>query len=167
VTRFRNWLYEEAAWPQCLTLIAIVITLNYANAFGFSYFWASQGVKLPHHDAGITIDCWFPFILFFGAFCEEFVFRFPLCALVEEGAPLSIILLHAFFASIIFGALHGSVYNITIQGVAGFLYCLLLLKCGGLQHNPIKALVCVVTAHFLFNGILVSFLFFVDGKTTF
>ncbi|OGZ97663.1 MAG: hypothetical protein A2676_03635 [Candidatus Sungbacteria bacterium RIFCSPHIGHO2_01_FULL_51_22] len=56
--------------------------------------------------------------------------------------------------SAIFGAAHGNIINIFIQGVSGFMSLLLFLKCGGWQGRYVKALLTTGITHTLFNGVL-------------
>lgn len=110
--------------------------------------------NIPPIKAGLTILKWnFPFLLFLFAATEELLFRFfPLYSSVEAYGISKKVLLYAIGASIIFGLLHGSFFNIFIQGVSGFLYCLLFLKCGGFQKKYIRAFFVTTTSHFFFNG---------------
>ncbi len=73
---------------------------------------------------------------------EEATFRLgPIFCAKKLELSTPKILMVALISSVAFGYLHGNVYNIFFQGTAGFLYSLLLLKCGGLQEHYGKALV--------------------------
>lgn len=108
----------------------------------------------------------FPFVLYTAAFLEEFLFRLPLTFLMEMKLSLDKVIGAAIVSSIVFGLCHGGFGNIFIQGVCGFLYSILFLKCGGYNGKYLKALVVTSSTHFLYNGILVIFTV-VGGGTTF
>lgn len=89
------------------------------------------------------------------AFIEELLFRFPLLALTDERWSTTKILICASVSSASFGFFHGGVYHIFLQGVSGFIFCILFLKCGGFRgiqwKGAVKALTATTTVHFLYN----------------
>ncbi len=98
----------------------------------------------------------FPIIFLGSVITEEILFRLPLAIFLEKKWSIPGVLAAAFVLSVIFGILHGSVYHIFIQGIAGFIYSILFLKCGGLQRKYFKAINTTITAHLSWNTILVG-----------
>lgn len=64
------------------------------------------------------------------------------------------ILIIAMISSIWFGIMHGNIFNIFIQGIGGFILCIMFLKCGGFQKKYTKAFLTTSTTHILLNIIL-------------
>jgi hypothetical protein len=56
--------------------------------------------------------------------------------------------------SVRFGYIHGTYWNILIQGVAGFLYCIIFLKAGGNQFKFFQALFVTGLVHYSYNILL-------------
>lgn len=87
---------------------------------------------------------------------EEILYRFPLVVPIllrwSPGGTLGI----AIILSILFGLAHGNAYHILIQGVGGFFYAILFLKCGGAQRHFPKALSVTVATHILYDGTLIG-----------
>ncbi|GEM_PF-5838991 len=57
--------------------------------------------------------------------------------------------------SVIFGILHGGIIFIAIQGMLGFIFCLIFLKTGGLRGALVKPLLCSTATHAVYNVIFV------------
>ena len=90
----------------------------------------------------------------------------PLAFLSGVGLSTAKVLVFAIIFSVIFGFLHGGIPNIFIQGVGGFMYSVLFLKCGGLQGNYTKAIATSTAVHFLFNMTLLA-IAIISGGTSF
>lgn len=59
-------------------------------------------------------------------------------------------------ASIVFGYLHGNEYNILMQGVAGGIFSMVFLRCGGVSNKLIRATFWSSLTHMAFNSILIG-----------
>lgn len=94
-------------------------------------------------------------LLFFIVFIEELIFRFPLAIVVIFLGQSAWVILAAAIISAVFGWLHGRrVVNLLAQGIPGFWWCLLFLKCSGFCQgfvNVVLAFVVVVSIHFFTN----------------
>lgn len=95
------------------------------------------------------------FVVIIGPVTEEYIFRYPLYWLYEKTYSFKITIFVAVLLSIGFGLLHGSSWHIFVQGIAGFLYCLLFLKAGGMHDEPDIGIKVTIFAHASFNAICV------------
>ncbi len=154
-----KWLRSEPHGKSlCYFIIACVIVIL---AYDFLYsvitimLNATQSEPENIHKKGIQIfTFYFPFLIFLFALIEEMTFRMPLAILVHKNKPVKTILTFAVFFSVIFGFLHGGIEHIFMQGVAGMVFSIAFLKCGGLQKKHVKALLTSTTIHYLCNAIL-------------
>lgn len=105
---------------------------------------------------GLDISLKLSKILVREATIEEFWFRLlPLSLAVVVWGKSFWVYAAATVSSVIFGYIHGGVINIFLtQGVIGFSWCVLFLKCGGFQKKFLTAYLCAIMAHFLFNQTL-------------
>lgn len=101
----------------------------------------------------------------FVEFVEECEYRFiPLVlALIIFGRSW-MVLVTAFLSSIIFGYVHGGYDLIFRAGFCGLMYCLVFLKCGGINERVGKGLLCSFLAHFSANVISFALLILMEGK---
>jgi len=58
--------------------------------------------------------------------------------------------------SILFGFVHGSVWNILIQGVGGMILCIVYLMCGGYQGKILKPFFMTSAIHCVYDTIIVT-----------
>jgi membrane protease YdiL (CAAX protease family) len=86
-------------------------------------------------------------ILPIAALGEELVFRLPLALFIHHDARPVTILIAALVLSVLFGGAHGGWWQIPVQGVGGFIFCLAFLKCGGLKKKYGKALFSGTAIH--------------------
>lgn len=98
----------------------------------------------------------FLFWLLYVAILEEAMYHLlPLVFTMELlGGSKRAMIAVVVISSAIFGWVHGGFTHIFIQGVSGFILCLVFLKCGGLQRKYVKALTASAAVHFLFNGFI-------------
>lgn len=96
-------------------------------------------------------------ILFISALVEELMFRFPL-VILNNNRNIQFIAIVLF--SILFGLVHGDIYNIFIQGSSGIILSIVFLKCGGSDpfnnKNVLIGLLCSTTVHATFNIITIT-----------
>lgn len=163
-----EWIEKEAKGREMLKLIFIFLVLNFAyNVIAF-YSLSKMGVTFPMDTKKpkFGMFTWYlPVLIAFAAFVEECAFRAPLAIVALDERKTSMVLLMAVFLSVVFGYVHGGASFILIQGVSGFLYSILFLKCGGLKTKILKPLTASTTLHFLFNSTLALILFFHGAKT--
>jgi membrane protease YdiL (CAAX protease family) len=153
-----GWLNKEIHGRQLCICVAGCLVLEIAYAFGVFVVAYLLKIEIPPVGGETTqiFTFSFPIILFGAAFIEEVIFRLPLAIIIEMRGSIVGVLAIALLLSAIFGFLHGGIHHIFIQGVVGFISCILFLKCGGLQRNYFKALAATTVTHFLFNAILVG-----------
>ena len=149
-----NWLGNEATGWNIIPLAGFFLVANLCYAFFISYVVLKRyfdiDKKIPSNQEAdakkITV---FGYII--AAFIEELIFRFCFLFIpIHIWGNSTKVLIAATISSFVFGILHGS-FGLIIQSVSGFSWCLLFLKCGGLQHNFLKALTVVTIVHFLYN----------------
>ncbi|NQU83941.1 MAG: CPBP family intramembrane metalloprotease [Parcubacteria group bacterium] len=157
-----NWLSKEAKGIEVIKLMACCLILDVVLTIVAMVSVLLYDVDFFSIRDVFSISPYLPFTLMFWAFIEEVLFRFvPLAlAVVIFGKSRKVIAI-ALMSSIIFGFLHGGLVYIFIQGVDGFLWCLLFLKCGGFQWKNFKPLLICTTVHASLNGtiVLASLLF--------
>ena len=152
-----DWLREEARDIYLLRLIALFLILDFLWCIAIGSI-----IKNKLHPILPSRFLQFPMPLIIlsisiDAFIEEVLFRLiPLYTAVKIFSKKSYLILGvAIISSVIFGVLHGSPWNILIQGEGGLLYSLLYLKSGGLQGNHNKAISASTFLHASFNIIAI------------
>lgn len=155
INRFIEWLKIEAKGAEVWRLIFVsVIAYGFTSNIAISIL-RIIGVQLANRPLNPQIIGWsLPFVIFFYAFREELMFRFPIYFVASMVGVNRFVLVYAFILSIGFGVAHGSWVNIFIQGFAGIYWSILYIKCGGGQGRVFKPLLASSFAHFAFNGIL-------------
>lgn len=150
--RLLDWLQVEARGANAFAVIGIVMLLDlFWNTVVLSALLFVADIHPVHHRVGLTINVWLPVILLGLATMEEVMFRFPLALFVEGDWRMGDILIVAVLLSALFGILHGGLINIFLQGVGGFLWSLVFLKCGGAEKNYAKGVLASTLCHFFFN----------------
>lgn len=154
VNLFLDWLTASVPISQLWLYItgAVILTFGWDYVARAVVYVTSRRVFADDRVSKIT-----PLYLlglFFWALAEEAFWRFPLVILVVIGVKILPILIVAAAISLLFGAAHSKLINILLQGGDGFLWCLLFLKCGGLQGNYFQALLVTTIVHFVCNFII-------------
>ena len=111
-----------------------------ALAEEITFRWAP--IFIPRFFIEKIASRWFP----------EFIYQFLTDKLIQ------IILVSALLASIIFGWVHGGFIFIFIQGIIGFIWSLLFIKCGGYRggfSGYRKALLTTFVSHFTYNAVII------------
>ncbi len=151
-----GWVREEARGKDVFLVVVAAVALG--------WFWTFGALVLIHlFDAGalivqgnmLTPNIYSPAILLGSAFFEELLFRLPLAIFVRMGWSLEKVFVVAVVLSLLFGFLHGGISHIFLQGVSGFIFSVVFLKCGGWQRNYAKALIASTVTHFMFNAVLI------------
>jgi membrane protease YdiL (CAAX protease family) len=145
---FRLWLFF---------IMIIAFTLFYAFLMG--NILESAGIHLKERGDILSFLQEMPVIFMcivipIGILIEEFFFRLPLVFLTKA-AP-KIVLIGTICLSIAFAYIHGGWQQIPVQGFGGLIFCLVFLKCGGLQENPWKAFFSSYFVHIAFDWILLG-----------
>jgi membrane protease YdiL (CAAX protease family) len=152
-----RWLKKEVTGKKFFLCVAAFLGVRLLYALGCCAVANLLGINIPPVSRGkvpiLTLS--FPFFLLTAVFLEESLFRLPLAILIQRGWRIGKILVSALILSILFGLYHGSIHHIFVQGIGGFIYSILFLKCGGLQKNYQKALCTTTITHFLFNTIII------------
>ncbi len=161
-----RWLESEAHGKKALMWILICVVAGYTYSLLTVTLMRKFDMPLSRsHDEGIPIVSVFSFFpLVCGCTIEEVLYRLPLALLLLlrlhilrfDQRPINtwpFIFLAVAILSVGFGYAHGGVDHIFVQGVTGFCFSLLFIKCGGNNGRFVKALACTIIAHFLFNEI--------------
>ncbi len=155
VNLFLNWLTASVPISQLWLYIVGAVILTFA--WDYTVIAAARVLcpRFEFYDARVSKTTPFYLIgLFFWVLAEEMVYRFPLAILIVfELSALPVLIVAAVF-SLIFGVVHRKPPNIFMQGGDGFIWCLLFLKCGGLQGNYLQALIVTVAVHIICNFII-------------
>jgi hypothetical protein len=96
-----------------------------------------------------------PDLLLWGAALEEALFRLPLAIFLLAVGVGRVTIGAAALLSFAFGELHGP-WHALVQGPAGFLLCIVFIKCGGARKGRgfIKGYGSAVAVHTGFNTVL-------------
>jgi len=153
--KFWHWLEIKVSGEDSISFVGVCLVIGFLLTICASWIMATLGIAPEPSRGKIPILVWwFPLFLFVAALVEELLFRFPLVFYIENWGNSWQLFTAIILFSIIFGAVHGSVKNIFLQGVFGFIYSLIFLKCGGLQGRYVKALCMSTLAHVTTNGII-------------
>ncbi len=166
-----RWLHEEASDTTAACMIggaALLILISNSIAIMIMNHCGVTPSHLPAADGTNPLTTWyFPFLLMEYALMEEIIFRLPLAILItSESVGTKGIMLLAGILSFMFGVAHGGLSHLPIQGISGFVFCLVFLKCGGLQKQFAKATAASAMTHFLFN-LTVTIILIGSGATRF
>lgn len=148
-----DWISREARGKDVFLYVVGLLILSLIYILGAPQISRIIRFDLLVHGAGAarSFTSSFLVLLFFTMVGEEAVFRLPLIFLVQKRQSLQRVLLAGAVLSVVFGTLHGGFHHIFIQGVLGFAYCILFLKCGGFQGNYLKAFIVVAITHFVYD----------------
>lgn len=167
--KLQAWLNQEPFGKKLVLYIIICVFAKLLVVSLIIEFGKLLGINLCSETEPKTISIltfYFPFIVFGLALGEEMFFRFPLAILIDRKLPLPLVLLAALALSVIFGAGHGGLKHIFVQGVGGLFYSILFLKSGAFTGHQMKALGVSTTAHFTSNMILAG-AYLLQGRTMF
>ena len=149
-----------------LVFVVNIIVICIAEIINFNISSAPTEVSITETENSIKIlSLYFPCFLYFSAAIEEIIFRcIPLMLAVEILGTSKKVFLVAIFSLIIFGTSHGGYDHIFLQGISGFICCIVFLKCGGFNENYLKGFLSSTTSHFLFNMILMLITVIAEGN---
>lgn len=119
-------------------------------------------------DVGVEIASWlFVATILYISFEEELMFRIiPLLValkFIKQSAGLVGV---ALLTAVVFGYVHGGVYNILLQGIGGFLYAVIFIKYSQNGTRILEASLLVIVLHTFFNG-LIGIVLLLSGETMF
>lgn len=169
-----EWLAIKAAGFEILYFVGgtVILYISYAiflHAFAKNFIRKTLAIFLKNESvhsrrivfAVISVN------VFLMPLVEELFFRVLLIGLAVWLFGISPwVVIVAASASILFGYMHGSVRHIACQGINGFLYSMLFLKCGGFQGEIVVPFFATTAAHILNNGVVYIFTFLVSYKKT-
>lgn len=181
MNRLERWLEKEAIGIEVVKPIifcAVAYFLYTLSIFFILVLIFGMPERSPRENYSedivrLPILVWdFPLVLLYLAAIEEFLFRVILLYLVMLVSRMVLgkrdfgyVLFAIVWSSIYFGYIHGGIIHIFIQGVAGVLFCLVFLKCGGYQGKIAKAFYCSTLCHALVNLLIAYWgLFFWGDK---
>lgn len=150
-----RWLGIEVPGGEFISFVGVCLLGGFFLNFFALWVMSAFGVapEPPRNKIPILV-WWFPLFLFVAALIEEVIFRLPLALIVKKWGNSWQLFIAIVLFSMAFGMAHGSVKNIPLQGTFGLIYCLIFLKCGGLQRRYGKALCASTLAHVTMNGII-------------
>ena len=158
-----SFLRREIPKAQVPKAIGLVFLIKYSWLIIFSFImWVVSFFSdaAPEHNSIFKLlknDSTPLLSIVLLALIEEVKYRLPLSIFVKLKFPIWAIIIVAIILSVIFGLGHGNALNILTHGWAGLLYCVLYLKCGGMQGKPGKAIFVTTLAHSL-NNILAYYI---------
>ena len=156
--RLESWLNEEPYELEVPALIAkgLIVSFLYMILITSVYHFLKIDVRIWGHNSGTPINSELPFLMLWVAFIEEIIFRVPLVIPMMFKAGTGTVVFCAVALSSIFGILHGSLMNIPIQGVLGFIFSLMFIKCCKERGNLGKALLTSTAIHYSYNMTLIA-----------
>ena len=161
----RAWIAREARGAEVLLLMLIFLMLNIIYVGCMSALLEILIRGFSGYRDRMPIDKVLPFSLILLAFREELLFRAPLALLfLFRGVTMGKVLMAAMALSILFGFFHGGFIYILFQGVIGFSWCVLFLKCGGAHGRPLKAVFVTTLTHAGYNGALALITYMAGGR---
>ncbi len=171
-TALKSWLSEEPrGLAQFLRLILSATTGTIAWSLVVSILTVLVGKIFANH---LSISDYTSFFWYWykAAFIEESVFRWlPLAPLliIFRKRTLFLLIIVSVFSSILFGTAHysyfvydypglpGIVLSLINQGVGGFVWCLVFIKCArNTDYLFVRPLITTTSSHFLFNMIVLA-----------
>ncbi|OGZ06680.1 MAG: hypothetical protein A3D65_02040 [Candidatus Lloydbacteria bacterium RIFCSPHIGHO2_02_FULL_50_13] len=152
------WLRVEPTGFKLWWFFAKILVLMFAVEFLFGALLNIFGVPLRDETTLLIYLEESPIVFLFLvlpslALLEEVFFRLPLAIFIAARGHPMVIFVVAIMLSAIFGYAHGGWWQIPLQGVSGFMLCIIFLKCGGLQNKYGKALLSSSCIHLISNWI--------------
>jgi membrane protease YdiL (CAAX protease family) len=156
----QSWIRTEAKGAQAIIfVIGLCMAFKIAYAIVVILVFALMGgppvaARVPLNIPIISWDLILAIVP--TVLLEEVFFRLPLVPIVWLTRSVKNTLVCAVLLSGGFGYLHGSVPNIFTQGVGGFVYCVLFLKCGGMDMRILKPLTITFVTHLGYDAMLLG-----------
>lgn len=154
-----KWLrVEPTGWTLSVffatTIIALLVFAKILEIIYVSLGVPFEDAELMRliRDHTLLLFCLLPVF----AAIEELIYRLPLCIFIERNASNSTIIIVSVALSFLFGHAHGGWIGVPAQGVMGLVFCVVFLKCGGLQKKYLKAFTSATLVHFTYNFIVFS-----------
>ena len=154
---FEDWLEKE--WTGKKVVLYIL-------AMDVAYFLVGTAIIMAFEKFGIgvsslpsdavemakTLTYNLPANMIGEVVLEELLFRaVPLFLAVWLGARRTGLLVVILISSAIFGAIHGNLPHVFIQGFFGVIASVGYLKFGGMDGKILKPFTCVTVSHFLYD----------------
>jgi len=164
---FFDWLQKEPTGTAFWKFLALIVLLNYGFASWVEIVLTVGGVQFPDSEVLENLVRNHT-VIFFGLLpflvaIEEAIFRLPLVVFLKRNASPRTLCVVVAILSILFGLGHGGWIGVPIQGVMGISFCVVFLKCGGLQKKYWKAFLSSTGVHFVHNFIVLGiFLLFLS-----
>lgn len=160
MSRFFDWLGQEPTGKAYWKFLAFVVLLNYGFVSWVEIVLNIVGVQLPNSKAleALTQNhtvLFFSLLPLFAAI-EEAIFRLPLRIFLKRNLSPRRLCVVVIILSVLFGLGHGGWSGVPIQGVMGVVFCVVYLRCGGLQKKYWKAFLSSTGVHTLHNCIVIG-----------
>lgn len=150
------WLKTEISdtqVPVAAILLAILVAIY---MIPMNLLLLTNGIITAAHSSDLPLIKnnlpYFLSLLVLGAAWEEMVFRVPLVLVVRN--PTLLTITFVLLSVVAFGWVHGSFWRVLSQGVAGGIFGLFFLKCGGMNDRWCKAWASSTLLHLTSNLIL-------------
>lgn len=152
-----QWLTHESKGWRLVGLSALTLLINFFTSFSIILVLLALHIHLPDQLKNLDHANFFVILVTVlpGTFFEELLFRLPMALAVHRWGRSYKVLVSAVVLSVVFGFVHGTVFNILIQGLVGFAYCILFLKAGGYVGKNKKAILTTWIVHSLYDLILI------------
>ncbi len=151
--RFYIWLQKPLIARKIPSYVLGATLLNLFATLSMAVFLMQYNAPLPQLISKDDALWYMPLLLLIDVFIEELLFRAPLSIKAFQSTPTRL-LISTLTISALFGFVHGTVFNIAIQGISGIIFSILFLKGGGLQGKFWRGIALSGAVHALGNGIL-------------
>ncbi len=154
--------YRLPALALFLDVVLVIILLIF-----YSYIGILDEME-EVEEIGVEIaSLGFLFTIISISVIEELIFRIiPLWIAIRYLRSPWYLITAAFITAIVFGYVHGGVYNILLQGIGGFLYAIIFIRYAAGGKRILEASLVIIILHTIFNGLL-SLLLYLSGETMF
>lgn len=138
IVKYKRWISKEPHTKKeifaiVLNLVILDLLLSFASILFMRY---TLGIEVSERGTITDIYVWyFPFLMIFVFFYEEFIFRFIPACVISRNSGLGGKIFAGLISSLLFGYLHGGWTHVPLQGIGGFMYYSLFLKAGGLNNK--------------------------------
>jgi len=165
--KLMDWLSDEAKGAGKITgYILLIALIDVALVYTVKSALINWGIVpgptyVPDPESPFKYFSWFTYtsILVQAPLFEETLFRFvPLTIVLFFTKRPGVVFTFVLLLATLFGAVHPySIIGNVQVAIAGLVFGLIFLKCGGLQGRVLKAWFCSIAAHAMANLFLLGY----------